>query len=71
MASESGWWLNLYRVIPGRGCGVGVVGCRREGSAGSSTVLRGVSGMLLGWVAVVGESPVHESITRVVVGIPE
>src|SRR5436309_11510683 len=28
VASESGWWLNLHRVIPGRGCGVGVVGCR-------------------------------------------
>ena len=71
MASESGWWLNLFRVIPGRGCGAGVVGYRRRDSAGFLMVLRGVSGMLLGWVAVVGESPVHENSTRVMVGMPE
>ena len=40
-------------------------------SAESVMVLRGVSGMLLGWVAVVGESPVHENSTRVMVGMPE
>ena len=71
MASESGWWLNSYRVILGRGCGVGVVGRRRGDSAGFPTMVCGVSGMLLGWVAVVGESPVHESPAHVVVGVPE
>ena len=58
-------------MILGRGCGVGVVGCRRKGSAGSLMVVCGVSGMLLGWVAVVGESPVHESSAHGVVGFPE
>jgi hypothetical protein len=47
------------------------VGYQRKGSAGLLMVLRGVSGMLLGWVAVVGESPVHESLTRIMVGMPE
>ena len=50
---------------------MGVVGDRREGSAGFSMMVCGVSGMLLGWVAVVGESPVHESPAHVVVGFPE
>ena len=50
---------------------MGVVGLRRGGSAGLPTIVRGVSGMLLGWVAVVGESPVHENSTRVMVGMPE
>ena len=58
-------------MILGRGCGVGVVGDRRGGSAGFPMVVCGVSGMLLGWVAVVGESPVHENSTRVMVGFPE
>ena len=61
----------MHRVILGRGCGVGVVGDRRGGSAGFPMVVCGVSGMLLGWVAVVGESPVRENITLVVVAIPE
>ena len=50
---------------------MGVVGDRRGGSAGFPMVVCGVSGMLLGWVAVVGESPVHESFAHVMVGFPE
>jgi hypothetical protein len=53
--------LNLGRVIPGRGCGVGVVGRGRVGSAGPAVPWRGVSGRLLERVAVVGESPVREN----------
>jgi hypothetical protein len=50
---------------------VGVVGRRRGDSAGFPMVVCGVSGMLLGWVAVVGESPVHENPAHAVVGVPE
>ena len=71
MASESGGWLNRVRVILGRGCGCGVVGLLRESSAGFSMIVRGVSGTLLGWAAVVGESPVRENIMWVVAAIPE
>ena len=71
MASESGGWLNRVRVILGRGCGRGVVGLLRESSAGFSTAGVGVSGTLLGWAAVVGESPVRENTGLVVVMIPE
>ena len=58
-------------MIPGRGCGGGVVGCCRSGSAGLGMALRGVSRRFLERVAVVGESPVGENIACVMDGIPE
>ena len=63
--------LNRVRVIPGRGCGCGVVGSHRWGSAGPQKWLVGVSGRLLERVAVVGESPVRESTACVMDGMPE
>ena len=58
-------------MILGRGCGCGVVGLLRGGSAGFPMIVCGVSGRPLGWAAVVGESPVHENIMRVVAAMPE
>ena len=55
----------------GRRCSVGVVGCDRMGSAESVMVVCGVSGRLLERVAVVGESPVRESVTHAVGCTPE
>jgi hypothetical protein len=55
-------WLNLFRVIAGGRCGVGVVGRDRVGSTDSAMLVRGVSGRFLERVAVVGESPVRENI---------
>ena len=43
----------------------------RGGSAGFPMIVCGVSGTLLGWAAVVGESPVRENIMWVVAAIPE
>jgi hypothetical protein len=50
-----------------RGCGVVTWELCRASDSG----VCGVSGTFLGWAAVVGESPVRENITRVVVMIPE
>ena len=50
-----------------RGCGVVTWKLCRASDSG----VCGVSGTFLGWAAVVGESPVRENITRVVVMIPE
>lgn len=58
--------LNLHRVQAGGRCGVGVVGYRRRVSAEALNGVRGVSGRLLGWAGVVGETPVHENIANVV-----
>jgi hypothetical protein len=55
----------------GRRCSVGVVGCDRMGSAESVMVVCGVSGRPLERVAVVGESPVRESVTHAVGCTPE
>ena len=55
----------------GRRCDVGVVGCRRRWTAVCLTAWCRVSGRLLERVAVVGESPVRESIACVVDVIPE
>ena len=63
--------LNRRRVIPGRGCGGGVVGFRRGGAAVPPVLCSGVSGRLLERVAVVGESPVRENTACVMDGIPE
>ena len=46
-------------------------GCDVEALPGLLMAVCGVSGTFLGWAAVVGESPVRENITRVVVAIPE
>ena len=50
---------------------MGVVGFRRWGSAEPQIVVCGVSGRLLERVAVVGESPVHESSARGLDDVPE
>ncbi len=57
-SGERTWMrLNHVRVIPGRGCVCGVVGCDLyEGCRLCARVLC-VSGSHLGWCAVVGESP--------------
>ena len=58
-------------MIPGRGCGCGVVGRDRMGSAGPVMRVCGVSGRLLERVAVVGESPVRENTAQRVDCVPE
>jgi hypothetical protein len=63
--------LNRVRVIPGRGCGCGVVGCGRRGSAELRIVLLCVSGRRLESVTVVGESPVRENAQRMMDRTPE
>ena len=63
--------LNPASVRAGRRCGWGVVGYSRVRAAALAKAWCGVSGRLLGRVAVVGESPVRENITWVVVMIPE
>ena len=64
MASESGGWLNRVHVIPGRGCGCGVVGFVFSDLPVWATVIKVcVSRSGLGWSAVAGESPVDENIT--------
>ena len=63
--------LNRVRVIPGRGCGCGVVGCGRRGSAELRIVCLCVSGRFLERVAVVGESPVRENAQSMMDCIPE
>jgi hypothetical protein len=71
VASESGWWLNRVRVKP---AGVADAGLwdvvvdllPRVGRSGVR-----VSGTSLGWMAVVGESPVRESMRLVVDDTPE
>ena len=63
--------LNRRRVIPGRGCGGGVVGFRRGGTAVFPVLRAGVSGRFLERVAVVGESPVRENTACVMDRIPE
>ena len=62
MASESGGWLNRVHVIPGRGCGCGVVGFVFSSLPAWATVRKvRVSRSGLGWSAVDGESPVREN----------
>jgi hypothetical protein len=63
--------LNRVRVIPGRGCGCGVVGFDRRGSAELRTSCMQVSGRRLESVTVVGESPVRESLCGGVGRAPE
>ena len=63
--------LNRVRVIPGRGCGCGVVGFDRMDSAEPVKSWCGVSGRFLERVAVVGESPVRENTWRGSDGMPE
>jgi hypothetical protein len=55
----------------GRRCGVGVVGWSRMNSAGFVMGLGGVSGRLLGRVAVEGESPVRENTVWLMGAAPE
>ncbi len=59
------------RVIPGRGCVCGVVGCVREKAAIFLLVCACVSGSGVGTPAVEGESPVRESMCALVVHVPE
>jgi hypothetical protein len=63
--------LNRVRVIAGRRCGCGVVGRERMSTAVFVVLHSGVSGRLLERVAVVGESPVRESIWCGSVCVPE
>ena len=71
MASESGFWLNRVRVKPAGVADAGLwdVVVDLLPRVGRSCVC--VSGTSLGWVAVVGESPVRESVCLVVDGVPE
>ena len=69
VASERGGWLNRAHVIPGGGCGCGVVGRFFSGPPARAGVSnRCVSRSGLGWSAVVGESPVGENMFSVVMG---
>ena len=63
--------LNRVRVIPGRGCGCGVVGHDRWNAAAFRMMRALVSGTLLGRVTVEGESPVRENLRGVVGCAPE
>ena len=63
-------WLNRLRVIPVRGCVVGVVGSCSTGLTVSRPVMC-ASGSGLEWPAVDGESPVRESIVVWVASGPE
>ena len=63
-------WLNRLRVIPVRGCVVGVVGsCVTGLTAGRLAACASGSG--LEWPAVDGESPVRESMCGWVTRCPE
>ncbi len=58
--------LNRARVIPGRGCVCGVVGCVWTGLLAGRTVIKTwVSRSALGCATVDGESPVGESLCSV------
>ena len=62
--------LNRVRVIPGRGCVCGVVGCGC-GVLPDTGAYCCVSGSGLGWSAGVGESPVREDLTMCADCVPE
>ena len=71
VASERGTWLNRTHVIPGGGCGCGVVGSVFYGPPARATVRKQcVSRSGLGWSAVDGESPVGENMLSVVRSAP-
>ena len=71
MASESGGWLNLQRVIAGRCCVGGVVGFIVSDLPVWAAVRKvRVSRSGLGWPTVEGESPVGENACSVVMGAP-
>ena len=62
VASERGGWLNRAHVIPGGGCGCGVVGRFFSGPPARAGVInRCVSRSGLGWSVVEGENPVGEN----------
>ena len=71
MASESGWWLNRVRVKPAGVADAGLWDSIVDLLPRVGWYLRGVSGTSLGWMAVVGESPVRESTAWSVDRIPE
>ena len=71
MASESGWWLNRVRVKPAGVADAGLWDSIVDLLPRVGRSVCGVSGTSLGWMAVVGESPVRENIAPVVDRVPE